>query len=414
MNIPSIEFLLPLIAISAVFFLLSPSLRQLTLAFCNASFFAMAVPDNSSRLALILFVLSGYGTAKILQRKPGRALFAGYTVLLVLVFAVLKHYSAVTILLPGWVSNHPIGAVGLSYILFRQIHFLLDVKQGQIIELSLWSYLNYQFNLFGFISGPIQRYQEFDSRWRDMPPLLTTGHEVLRAYLRMFVGVIKVVIISSYFLANFEMQRRWFLHPGDLARLGRPQVIARFAVVFYGYPIYLYFNFSGYCDVVISGAALLGIKMPENFDRPYLSRNVSDYWTRFHQSLGFWIRDYLFTPMYKAAATRWSDWAQWLVFPCYLIAFIVAGVWHGNSFNFLVYGLLHGLGICAGKLWEMYLIKQRGRKGFKAYLASPGIRIAAIMLTLNFVSFTMLFFPGSVRMAMDILRNFADHIIHHG
>ena len=176
--------------------------------------------------------------------------------------------------------------------------------------------------------------------------------------------------------------------------------------------LYLYFNFSGYCDIVISAAALLGVKMPENFDRPYLSRNMTDYWTRWHQSLGYWIRDYLFTPMYKAAATRWSGQAYWLVFPCYLLAFLLAGIWHGNTANFVVFGLLNGLGICIGKLWEMYLVRQRGRKGLKAYLASGPIRFFAIVLTLHFAAFTLLYFPSSVTTTNTMLRVFGYHLMH--
>jgi len=188
----------------------------------------------------------------------------------------------------------------------------------------------------------------------------------------------------------------------------------RFLVVLYSYPVFLYFNFSGYCDVVIAAAALLGVRMPENFDRPYLSRNVIDYWTRFHRSLGFWIRDYLFTPMYKAAASRWPWGAMWWVFPCYIVAFVLAGMWHGNGSHWAVFGLIHGCGVGIAKLWEMYLVKRLGRKGVKQYLASWPIRVPAIALTLTFISFAMLFFPVELGTTRDILRNFGHAMLHGG
>ena len=332
MSIPSLEFLLGLFVLVILFYAI-PSVRgrQVLLAACSALFVWSLLPNYWSVIALIVFVQSGYAVARILQKRPNSAILTAYFILLIAAVVILKKYALAAIVLPAWVMQHPVVAVGMSYMLFRQIHFVVDVMQQQIESFSLWSYLNYQLNLFGFISGPIQRFQEFEPRWRSMGPLLLSRHEIYRAYLRLFIGVIKVSLISAMLLTLFESQRNRFLHVGDLAGLPKSRILIRFAVVFYGYLVYLYFNFSGYCDCVIAGAALVGVKMPENFDRPYLSRNVTDYWTRFHQSLGFWIRDYLFTPMYKAVASRWTAQANILVFPCYLIAFIIAGIWHGNS-----------------------------------------------------------------------------------
>ena len=132
--------------------------------------------------------------------------------------------------------------------------------------------------------------------------------------------------------------------------LGRTEAIGHFLGVLYFYPLYLYLNFSGYCDIVIAGASFFGMKLPENFDQPYLSRNVIDFWTRFHRTLGFWIRDYLFLPLYKAVAERWPKRADLLAFLCYFVAFFVAGIWHGPTANFVVFGLLQAVGVSAAKL----------------------------------------------------------------
>jgi D-alanyl-lipoteichoic acid acyltransferase DltB (MBOAT superfamily) len=411
MSVPSLEFALALfLLVAGIHLLPTTRWRQILLAACSLALVGSLLPNGWSWLALAVFVLSGYAAARVLQRKPSAAFLTAYLTLLVAGFMVLKKYTLAGLVLPAWITDHPIGAVGLSYVLFRQIHFVVDVMQQQVPEFSLWSYVNYQLNLFGFISGPIQRYQEFDLCWRTLRPLAATRHEVLRAYLRLLVGTIKVSLISTSILTVYQNQQTHFLDPYFLADASRVQLLGRFAIIFYGYLLYLYFNFSGYCDVAIAGAFLVGIKMPENFQRPYLSRNVIDYWTRFHQSLGFWIRDYLFTPLYKAAATRWSGQAKWLVFPCYLIAFVLAGVWHGNTLNFAVFGLLHGCGVCVCKLWEYYLLKRGGRKGLKAYLASRPIHVAAIVVTLHFICFTMLFFPGSVGSVRTTLHNLVHYM----
>ena len=106
-------------------------------------------------------------------------------------------------------------------------------------------------------------------------------------------------------------------------------------MVFYFYPIYLYFNFAGYCDIVIAASRFFGMKLPENFNRPYLARNVIEFWTRWHITLGTWIRDYLFMPMYKPVVERWPKRAPSLAWIFYFLAFVVAGAWHGGTANFL-------------------------------------------------------------------------------
>jgi D-alanyl-lipoteichoic acid acyltransferase DltB (MBOAT superfamily) len=415
MSVVALDFVVPLFLAAIVFFHIPGTRwRQLALAACNAGFLYCCLNQLNSWVMLGAFVLSGYAVADILRRKPSAAVLGVYLTVLVAAFMFLKKYAILQPILPSHVWNFSVETIGLSYLLFRQIHFLVDVMQEQIPDWSLWSFLNYQLNLFGFLSGPIQRYQEFHESWTNLRPILATRHEVLRAFLRIFIGIVKVRI-SVAMLPYYLGERNWFVDPlrgyfGDPLNTAIPShghTLRQFAIVLYGYPIYLYFNFSGYCDVVIAAAALVGMHMPENFDRPYLSRNLIDYWTRFHRSLGFWIRDYLFTPLYKPLASRWSEWSGFLVFPCYFIAFVLAGVWHGSTNNFAVFGALHGIGVSTAKGWENVLIKAGGRKGLKKYMASGPIRILAIVLTLNFVSFTMLFFPNSTHDAVTMLREFA-------
>ena len=168
--------------------------------------------------------------------------------------------------------------------------------------------------------------------------------------------------------------------------------LVEFPVVFYFYPIYLYFNFAGYCDIVIAASRFFGMKLPENFNRPWLARNVIEFWTRWHITLGLWIRDYLFMPMYKPAVERWPKRAPSLAWIFYFLAFVVAGAWHGGTANFLVYGALQGLGASATKIYENAIIAARGRKGLKEYVKSPGMRFAAILFHLHFQCLTLLFF----------------------
>jgi alginate O-acetyltransferase complex protein AlgI len=225
------------------------------------------------------------------------------------------------------------------------------------------------------------------------------------AYFRLLWGILKLALVATFFMSLYQRSSLALIQAdASGATLGRVEVIAHFFGVLYFFPIYLYLNFSGYCDVVIAGASLVGIKLPENFDRPYLSRNVLDFWTRFHRTLGFWIRDYLFLPLYKGIAERWPKRAESLAFLCYFVAFLLAGIWHGPTVNFVVFGFLQAVGVSAGKVWERHLIKRRGRPGLRQYMQSPSIRVVAIVCTLHFEFISLLFFPVEVNTTVQMLR----------
>jgi alginate O-acetyltransferase complex protein AlgI len=303
------------------------------------------------------------------------------------VFLILKKYQFLGPILPHRILTLNVVIVGLSYMLFRQIHFVVDMAQGQIEQVSLWDYLNYQFNLFGLLAGPIQRYQDFRESWVALHPLADDWSKQLRITARLFTGVVKLALIAPFFLHWAESAYVRQLH------VWKPEDVARFAKLFYAYPAYIFFNFSGYCDVVIAGAALVGIRLPENFNHPYFARNMIDYWTRWHMSLTNWIRDYLFTPLYKYGAEKWPTRSKALTYACYFITLTLVGVWHGSTWNFVIFGLLNGVGVMVTKMWEQNIIRRRGRAGLREYLKSPSIHAIAWVMTMNFVCLTLLFFP---------------------
>ena len=316
---------------------------------------------------------------------------AGYLVALVAAFLVLKQYAVLDwpflllkqfpilervlprafpqsprellgIPIQDGVLQHLVRIVGLSYMLFRQIHVLVDASQGQIEHISLWSYVNYQLNLFTILAGPIQRYQDFDEQWQTLQPVLADPHELLQNCLRLLLGVLKIALIAQVFHQGWdELQVGLVNH-----RVAGWKYLVEFPVVFYFYPIYIYCNFSGYCDIVIAASRFFGMKLPENFNRPYLARNVIEFWTRWHITLGTWIRDYLFMPMYKPVVERWPKQAPSLAWIFYFLAFVVAGAWHGTTLNYLFYGIWQGLGASATKLYERWLLARRGRQGLRA------------------------------------------------
>ncbi|MCG3195886.1 MAG: hypothetical protein GHCLOJNM_00355 [bacterium] len=395
MNVASLEFLLGLFALGAAFFLLAGHLsRRCALFVLNLAVLYLANPAPLSWILLGVFLVTGYGTALWARARSAKGAVALYLAVFTLVFVILKRYDFLLPLLPGLILEHPILITGLSYIFFRQVHFIVDAIQGQIENPSFWTYLNYQLNFFCLLSGPIQRYQDFASYWVAPEPPPASREEVLRAFLRILMGVGKVTVLAAALLMAYDRMGEWrltWLSQANAAPL--PVTLAWFLGMLYAYPLYVYLNFAGYCDIVIGGAFLIGMRLPENFDRPYLSRNLIDFWTRWHRTLGFWVRDYIFTPLYMALAKRSPQAASRWAFACYFVAFFLVGMWHGSNLKIVVFALLHGIGVSAAKLWEAWLLKRGGRAGLRKYLESRPIRALAVFLTLHYFVFTVLFFP---------------------
>jgi D-alanyl-lipoteichoic acid acyltransferase DltB (MBOAT superfamily) len=406
MSFASLQFLSALLLLSAVFFYLpDQQWRSGLLAACSGAFLYLVMPNTASWVILGLFLISGYMVAQLLRKWPSQLLLSAYILALVVAFLVIRKYDVVTGYMPQLLATHVVSIIGLSYMLFRQIAFLVDTSQGQVERMSLWGYGNYQLNLFTLLSGPIQRYQDFDYHWQQLGPVLKDPYSIQKTYFRLLMGVVKLSVLSTAFMSLYQQSSSALVFAGDTsANLGRTEAIGYFLGVLYFYPIYLYLNFSGYCDIVIAGAALFGMKLPENFDRPYLARNVLDFWTRFHRTLGFWIRDYLFLPLYKGIAERCPERAASLAFLCYFIAFFLAGMWHGPTANFAVFGLLQGIGVSAAKLWERHLLKRGGRKGLTQYLQSSRVKVIAIAGTLHFEFFCILFFPSDVHTTIHMIQ----------
>jgi D-alanyl-lipoteichoic acid acyltransferase DltB (MBOAT superfamily) len=412
MSVGDLPFLAALVALAGLIHLLPwLRLRQGVLAAGSAVFlysnFAViddAIIAMTSFAMMVVFVASGFLAAKIVARLPPamrRWGIGGYVGALMLWFCIMKHYQFLGVALPlDRLGYWPI--IGLSYMIFRQIHFLVDSAEGEITDATAWDYLNWQFNFLTLCAGPIQRFQDFRESWRVLTPVYQGTRDIGTAYCRLLLGALKVGALGEWVLAatlKAGDHQRYLVHAHDWLA---------FAVIFYGFPLYVFLNFSGYCDIVIAGAGLLGMRLPENFNQPYVSRNMIDFWTRWHMSLGLWIRDYLFTPLLKTGLERWPSHAGLINNVTYFISLFLVGVWHGSTVNFAIFGLLNGAGVATAKAWETHLIARLGRKGFRAYLERKGLRVAMVALTLHFVCFALLFFPPDLNGRLTFLRHLFD------
>jgi len=166
------------------------------------------------------------------------------------------------------------------------------------------------------------------------------------------------------------------------------------AILFYY--LYLYVNFSGFCDMAIGTAGLIGIPVPENFNSPFAARNVKDFWNRWHITLSQYMRDVVFSPLSKylvrLTGVAYADHAIALTI---VIVFLLVGIWHGAGWNFAAYGAAHALGVVTNHYYTIALKKRLGRDGFKAYNANPWIHAVAVMLTFCYCATSLILFANT-------------------
>ncbi|MBI2236371.1 MAG: MBOAT family protein [Magnetospirillum sp.] len=326
-------------------------------------------------LALALFLAPPYLVAR---RLWGRGDAAGpWLPALILwqvgLFIALRRYEPL-----DRVLVHPIAIIGLSYMLFRVLHLVIEAPLLGRLPLSPLRYLSYVGAFWTLLAGPIQRYDEFcagtETAGRPSPEMqLAAGHRAVN-------GLIKAFLIAPVLLNASKLD--FLTAPGA----GWSDAL----LVFYGYPAYLYLNFSGYTDVVVALAALCGTRLPENFDRPFLSRNIQEFWGRWHISFGIWIRSYVFTPLCKRLLNgSRGRHADALTAVALLATFVVVGLWHGTTPGFVVFGLAHGAAIVLSAVWGGLLKARLGKAGRKAFLAHPATAAVATLLTFHFVCLSM-------------------------
>jgi D-alanyl-lipoteichoic acid acyltransferase DltB (MBOAT superfamily) len=362
-----------------------PAWRQFLLLAASAVFLWMCA-EGESLIPLLAFVGLGYAGLKLVESGRMRSA-APMIVVTLLIFVWLKKYT----FLPSFLFlQHPYTTLGLSYILFRVIHLMADAHSGELAgPVGLASYLTYTLNFTSLIAGPIQRYQEFDRTCQESrrPSVIRAG----QAIERIIVGFFKANVLAL----AFSMLKSGAINQLTTAAHWDTRVLAG-AVVVASYPFFLYCNFSGYIDIVIGLARLIGITLPENFDRPFSADSFIGFWSRWHITLSTWLKIYVYNPLLMALMRRFPALSLapvWGV-SAFFVTFFLVGAWHGQTPAFLFFGVLQGLGVSMNKLYEIVVAKKLGRKRTMA-LMSNGPYIAICRgLTFTWFAFTLMWFWG--------------------
>jgi D-alanyl-lipoteichoic acid acyltransferase DltB (MBOAT superfamily) len=398
--IPSLAFLGFTAAVAALYYAgRGPFWRRCIFALANIVFLAGFARAPAAFVPLVAFLLFGYCAVALIQRGYARRgwAVAGFVVTVILAFVWLKKYSFV----PGelWLAS-PYTVVGLSYIFFRILHLIVDAGQDALPErVGLLDYIGYTLNFFSLVSGPIQRYPDYAANG----PATPARPDIVAAGVateRIVIGFFKVGIVSALLL-QLQHQAISALTPGEpfLTRAGLGLAIVAL------YPLYLYANFSGYTDFVIGAARFLGLILPENFNRPFTSANFIDFWSRWHITLSSWLKTYVYNPLLLTLMRRVpSRGAEpWLAVTAFFVTFFLVGVWHGQTSEFLFFGILQGGGVAVNKLYQIEMTRRLGRKRYRALCDNVAYRVAMRGLTFTWFAFTLLWFWSNWRQMQGLV-----------
>jgi len=281
----------------------------------------------------------------------------------------------------------PIGLqlIGISYIAFRSSYLVLEVRNDAVPMPSIWQYLGFCFFAPTVSVGPINSYSNHIRAFRQGPERCVIP--VGRCLLRILVGLVKF-----FFLGNFFNQLSYdgllmddhFHHLVDLP----------VSCVFYY--LFLYCNFSGYCDAAIGAAGLMGIPVTENFCNPFAARNVKDFWNRWHITLSTYMREVVFSPLSKALSRLFGPSnVNHAIAVTIAVVFLLIGIWHGFGWNYLAFGAVHAAGVVTNHYYTIWLKKVLGRDRFKAYNTNPWIQAGAITLTFCYIAASLMLFANS-------------------
>jgi alginate O-acetyltransferase complex protein AlgI len=321
----------------------------------------------------VLFVLALVLGRRIRHWNQRRVLSAAI-VIIVLLFVVLKTEHLATALATLWrrsTGQDPLLAgtgdlawLGFSYVAFRLIHTLRDRQNGILPDLTLREYITYVLFTPAYIAGPIDRAERFTGDLRKIPQMVgLDGNRFLAGGQRIVIGMFKKFIIADALAMGMSMTPVNALQANSTAGLW---------VLLYGYALRLFFDFSGYTDIAIGLGMLFGVQLPENFNRPYLTTNITKFWQSWHITLSNWARFYVFSPLSRSLLRREPRPSPTLiVFVSQLATMIVIGLWHGVSWNYFIWGVWHGLALFVHKQWS-----DRTRKWYRGLNDKPWQRRA--------------------------------------
>jgi alginate O-acetyltransferase complex protein AlgI len=392
MQLYSFQYILFLFLVVLLFWRLPQRFHKLLLLIASYWFYMSWMPAWGGILLVITTMNYCFGI-KLASSSGGRR--AVFLILLIFNLAILLLYKYAGFILEnfqgllGKLSGAPVAdpgvlilaPLGISFFTFCFIHYSTEVYRGRPPVRSWLDFALYASFFPTLISGPIKRYDDFIPQLSVRP--VFREDDFLRGIWLLIRGLFKKIVLADNLAVAVTAG---FGAPGDLGAIDA-------WVVAIAYTLQIYFDFSGYTDMARGSAALLGYRIPENFNLPYLSVNIADFWRRWHITLSSWLRDYLYIPLGGSRCGRFRNHLNLLV------TMTLAGLWHGAAWTFAFWGIFHGIGLIVHREWRRYRVRFRP-------IGHPFLRRSlSVAVTFCFVSVAWIFFRAhTIEDAWTILR----------
>ena len=360
--------LFPLLIIAGIAGLRGKSLGGYSFA-CTLLMLFLIFGDSTAQASMLaVFWAAEFGVVRLYlaARSRGRGEWVYRGALLLSVLPMVLSRS-----LNGW------ALLGVSYMTFRAVQMIIEIHDGLITKFTLFQFTSFLLFFPALSSGPVDRFRAF---LRDLERRPGPGeYETLlrRGIFRLFQGM------AYKFIAALLIHDCWL---GAIP--AEPTFISSIEYM-YAYTLYLFFDFAGYSRMAVGTGNILGIQVAENFDMPFISTDMRDFWNRWHMSLSFWFRDFLYTRfVMKALRGKWFASKYTASYLGFLLTMGAMGLWHGVTPFYIIYGLYHGALLAASDFFDR---KYEGYRNFRK--SGPG-QAVSVLVTFHFVCFGFLIFSG--------------------
>ena len=332
--------------------------------------FAGAIYGKSKSMVvyLLAFIIYQYVLVFIAQRMDSKRLKP--LVMLSILPLVVNKVFAITQL-------HLLAFIGISYMSFKTIQIMLEISDGLIKEkISVKDYLQFLLFFPTVSAGPIDRSRRFLKEINEVMPRKEYLELAGDGIYRIVLGLLYKVVLSTYV---YQM----------LLTLNNTGTVVYSIKYMYLYTLYLFFDFAGYSLMAVGSSNILGIQTPMNFNKPFLSVDIKDFWTRWHITLSTWLRDFVFSRvLMQAIRKKWFKNRLHNATYAYMVNMLVMGFWHGLSISYIVYGFYHGV-LMAG--FEVY---QKKSSFYKKNKNKNWYKLLSWFVTMNLVMIGFFIFSG--------------------
>jgi alginate O-acetyltransferase complex protein AlgI len=398
-------FFLPIVAV--ILYLIPGRFQWLWLLACSTFFYFMLLPEYLI-LFFALVVLNYYlGISIECSEKRRSSIFISGICINILVLVFFKYSGFFQLLITDIKELTGddqllkiIVPVGLSFFIFTILSYIIEVKRGTIkAERNIGIFASSLLFFPKIMQGPIERPGNIFHQFREEKSF---NYEMVVEGLKLMIwGYFKKLVVADRLALYVDAVYGNYEHHSGISLL--------VATILYSFQIYA--DFSGYTDIAIGSAKILGFNLTNNFNRPYFSSSIKEFWNRWHISLSFWLRDYLFLPLailftskIKKSKYLCISAEKWIYMFTATITFAVCGIWHGEGLNFLIWGLLFGIYLTIAN-WTLGFDK-RVRKKLHISQKSVLYRMYGIIVTFCLVSLTWIFFrAGTSYIAFSIIKS---------